>query len=87
MTGAPATADLKLAKKHLGATFGAIVAADTEVKTGAGLGYALGREKVFPRLAVQMIQVGEESGALDTLLLKTADGSSVKKATLVMVRK
>jgi general secretion pathway protein F len=28
---------------------------------------------VFPRLALQMIQVGEESGALETMLLKTAD--------------
>ncbi len=44
-----------------------------EVKTGAGLGYALGRQKVFPRLAVQMIQVGEESGELDTMLIKVAD--------------
>jgi general secretion pathway protein F len=29
--------------------------------------------KRFPRLALQMVQVGEESGALDTMLLKTAD--------------
>ena len=29
--------------------------------------------KRFPRLALQMIQVGEESGALDSMLLKTAD--------------
>jgi general secretion pathway protein F len=43
------------------------------VKSGSGLGYALGRQKVFPRLAVQMIQVGEESGELDTLLAKVAD--------------
>ena len=43
------------------------------MKTGSGLGYALGRQKVFPRLAVQMIQVGEESGELDTMLLKVAD--------------
>jgi len=34
---------------------------------------ALARGKRFPRLALQMIQVGEESGALDTMLLKTAD--------------
>ena len=29
--------------------------------------------KRFPRLALQMMQVGEESGALDSMLLKTAD--------------
>lgn len=51
----------------------ALAAAAEEVKTGSGLGYALGRQKVFPRLAVQMVQVGEESGELDTMLLKVAD--------------
>jgi general secretion pathway protein F len=50
----------------------ALDAAAAEVKSGSGLGYALGRQKVFPRLAVQMIQVGEESGELDTLLAKVA---------------
>ena len=50
-----------------------VEAAAEEVKTGSGLGYALGRQKVFPRLAVQMIQVGEESGELDGMLLKVAD--------------
>jgi len=47
--------------------------AANEVKGGVGLSTALGRGKRFPRLALQMIQVGEESGALDTMLLKTAD--------------
>lgn len=51
----------------------AVEAAAEDVKTGNGLGYALGRQKCFPRLAVQMIQVGEESGELDTMLLKVAD--------------
>jgi len=44
-----------------------------EVKNGHGLSQALGRGKQFPRLALQMIQVGEESGALDSMLLRTAD--------------
>ncbi len=47
--------------------------ASNEVKTGSGLAYALAKQKSFPRLAVQMIQVGEESGELDTMLLKVAD--------------
>ncbi len=47
--------------------------AATEVKNGVALSTALGRGKRFPRLAMQMIQVGEESGALDAMLLKTAD--------------
>jgi general secretion pathway protein F len=44
-----------------------------EVKNGVALSTALGRGKRFPRLALQMIQVGEESGALDTMLLRTAE--------------
>src|SRR5690606_13154208 len=48
-------------------------AAGELVRNGAGLSGALARGKRFPRLALQMIQVGEESGALDTMLLKTAD--------------
>ena len=48
-------------------------AATDEVKNGIGLSAALAKGKRFPRLALQMIQVGEESGALDTMLLKTAD--------------
>lgn len=51
----------------------AVEAASDEVKNGIGLSVALGRTKRFPRLALQMIQVGEESGALDAMLLKTAD--------------
>jgi general secretion pathway protein F len=48
-------------------------AASQEVKNGVALSTALGRGKRFPRLALQMIQVGEESGALDAMLVKTAE--------------
>ena len=44
-----------------------------QVKDGSGLSLALGRSKLFPRLAMQMVQVGEEAGQLDTMLLKVAD--------------
>nr|WP_206064385.1 type II secretion system F family protein [Oleiagrimonas sp. C23AA] len=43
------------------------------VKDGAGLGSALAEAKLLPRLAVQMVQVGEEAGELDTMLLKVAE--------------
>ncbi|MCM5656697.1 type II secretion system F family protein, partial [Xanthomonas hortorum] len=39
--------------------------------------------KRFPRLALQMIQVGEESGALDTMLLKTADTFELETAQAI----
>jgi general secretion pathway protein F len=50
-----------------------VESAADEVKNGIGLSAALARGRRFPRLALQMIQVGEESGALDTMLLRTAD--------------
>lgn len=48
-------------------------AAADDVKNGMGLSLAMAKGKRFPRLALQMMQVGEESGALDVMLLKTAD--------------
>jgi general secretion pathway protein F len=51
----------------------ALSAAHEQVKGGAGLSQALGQSKLFPRLAMQMVQVGEEAGQLDTMLLKVAD--------------
>jgi len=51
----------------------ALSTAAEQVKGGAGLGFALGQSQRFPRLALQMVQVGEEAGQLDTMLLKVAD--------------
>src|SRR5688572_6194473 len=78
--GVPLLAALNLGRNVLSnrVLADALEAAASEVKTGAGLGYALGRQKVFPRLAVQMIQVGEESGELDTMLMQVADTFDVE---------
>ena len=43
------------------------------MKNGVGLSTRSARGKRFPRLALQMIPVGEESGALDAMLVKTAE--------------
>ena len=51
----------------------ALAQAHEQVKEGSGLGFALGQTKLFPRLALQMVQVGEEAGELDGMLLKVAD--------------
>ncbi|RUL74900.1 type II secretion system inner membrane protein GspF [Dyella choica] len=51
----------------------ALVQATDMVKGGNGLSLALGQSQRFPRLAIQMVQVGEEAGQLDTMLLKVAD--------------
>ncbi len=44
-----------------------------QVKTGGGLARNLASGGRFPRLALQMISVGEETGQLDAMLLKVAD--------------
>lgn len=51
----------------------ALATAAEQVKGGAGLGLALSQSQRFPRLALQMVQVGEEAGQLDIMLLKVAD--------------
>lgn len=73
--GVPLLAALGIARNVLSnrALSADVGEAADEVKNGQGLSVALARGKRFPRLAVQMIQVGEESGALDAMLLRTAD--------------
>ena len=73
--GVPLLTALGIGGRIIGnqALIGDVEAAAADVKNGVGLSVALGKGKRFPRLALQMIQVGEESGALDTMLLKTAD--------------
>ena len=44
-----------------------------EVKTGGALAHDLAKGGYFPRLALQMISVGEETGQLDAMLLKVSD--------------
>ncbi len=44
-----------------------------EVKTGGGLAHNLAASGHFPRLALQMVSVGEETGQLDAMLMKVAD--------------
>lgn len=47
--------------------------AATEVKTGGSLAHNLAGTEHFPKLALQMINVGEETGQLDEMLVKVAD--------------
>ena len=43
------------------------------MKTAGGLAHNLAKGGYFPRLALQMISVGEETGKLDEMLLKVSD--------------
>lgn len=51
----------------------AIISTIESIKEGQTLSAPLARAKVFPPMVVQMIDVGEETGALDTMLEKIAD--------------
>ena len=50
-----------------------IMAVRKRVEEGKSLSAPLGETKVFPIMVVQMINVGEQTGALDTMLSKIAD--------------
>lgn len=78
--GVPLLTALSIARNVLGnlALVQALDAAAVDVKAGGGLGYGLGKSKRFPRLALQMVAVGEESGELDGMLLKVADTFDVE---------
>jgi type IV pilus assembly protein PilC len=45
----------------------------TEVSTGTSLTAAMQNANVFPNMVTQMVSIGEESGALDSMLGKVAD--------------
>ena len=45
----------------------------TEVSTGTSLTVAMQNAAVFPNMVTQMVSIGEESGALDSMLGKVAD--------------
>ena len=52
---------------------GAIDRAADSLQAGQGLAEPLAKTEVFPRLAIQMMQVGEESGNLQEMLVRVAD--------------
>jgi type IV pilus assembly protein PilC len=45
----------------------------TEVSTGTSLTVAMQNTNLFPNMVLQMVTIGEESGALDSMLGKVAD--------------
>lgn len=45
----------------------------SEISTGTSLTVAMQNTEVFPNMVLQMVTIGEESGALDSMLSKVAD--------------
>jgi len=75
VNGVPLLSALSIASRVIG---NLVLKADLEeaakeVKTGGGVARNLARGGRFPRLALQMVSVGEETGQLDVMLLKVAD--------------
>jgi type IV pilus assembly protein PilC len=50
-----------------------MMGAVSEIREGATLADALDRPRVLPRLAIEMLSVGEETGSLDTMLRDVAE--------------
>jgi len=75
VNGVPLLSALSIARNVVGNTVLKQDLQDTarEVKTGGSLSRNLGRGGRFPRLALQMISVGEETGKLDEMLLRVSD--------------
>ncbi len=75
VNGVPLLGALSIARNVVGNTVmqQVVSEASKQVKTGNGLARTLAKGDYFPRLALQMISVGEETGQLDQMLLKVAD--------------
>jgi type IV pilus assembly protein PilC len=74
-SGVPIMDGLEIVAKTSGnrVVEGALRATRQSISEGKTLAEPLGREKVFPPMVVQMIAVGETTGALDAMLGKIAD--------------
>jgi general secretion pathway protein F len=72
--GMPLLSALGLAKEVVAnrKISGQLTTISDELKRGRGLAGPLTQAEVFPKLALQMIRVGEESGNLDPMLTKVA---------------
>ncbi len=61
----------------------AIMKMKDQVATGQQLNFTMQQSTMFPNMAVQMVQIGEESGALDAMCAKVADFYEAEVDSLV----
>jgi type IV pilus assembly protein PilC len=73
--GVPIITALEVVQKTIGnlSMMKALEQAQSEIKEGMGLASTLAQSKVFTPMVIQMVSIGEESGALDKMLEKIAD--------------
>ncbi|WP_404419731.1 type II secretion system F family protein [Marinospirillum sp.] len=62
---------------------GAVTRMKDDVATGQQLNFSMRQARLFPTMVNQMVAIGEESGALDTMLMKVADFFEEEVNTMV----
>lgn len=74
-SGVPILQALKITRETIGNSViqNAVDKVHDSIKEGDTIASPLDETKVFPAMVVNMIDVGEETGSLDTMLLKVAD--------------
>lgn len=74
-SGVPILTSLEIVRDTAGnmVIANAVDEARREVQSGGMISIALQKEQVFPIMAIQMISIGEETGEIDTMLMKVAD--------------
>ena len=90
--GVPILLSLEIVRETAGNTIIADAISDSriDVQEGIPLSVALGRKKVFPEMALSMLNIGEETGGMDIMLSKVADfyedevGATVKAMTAML---
>ncbi|HRK35758.1 MAG TPA: type II secretion system F family protein, partial [Candidatus Hydrogenedentes bacterium] len=89
-SGVPILQSLKITKETIGNEVieNAIMKVHDSIKEGDTIAAPLDASKVFPAMVVNMIDVGEETGSLDAMLLKVADiyDAEVEAAVEAMLR-
>jgi len=74
-SGVPLLVSLNVVERTVGnrPVAAAIVAAEDEIRAGRGIVEPLRTSRLFPSMVLEMMAVGEETGSIDTMLLKVAD--------------
>lgn len=74
-SGVPILTSLEIVRDTAGnqVIANAVDEARREVQSGGMISLALQKEQVFPHMAIQMISIGEETGEIDSMLMKVAD--------------
>jgi len=73
--GVPIITALEVVQKTIGnlVMMNALAESQSAIREGIGLAATLTKSKVFTPMVIQMVSIGEESGALDNMLEKVAD--------------